>query len=256
MKSMRLEGKICAITGGGAGIGRAAAERFGAEGAIVCILEVNPETGTDVEKTVRDAGGEARFLQTDVSRPGDVATACGRIEEEFGRLDVLYNNASVFLGGSDGPVHGLSLEAWERILAINLNGLFYACKFAIPLMLENGGSIINTSSSAGVIGIPNCDAYTATKGAAISLTRSLAVEYGPHAIRVNCIAPAAIATDMVIESNFKDPDFNEGAFLQSTPVRRWGEPADIANLALFLASDESAYLNGAIIVADGGITIT
>ncbi len=125
-------------------------------------------------------------------------------------------------------------------------------------MIANGrGSIINTASSAGVIGIPKCDAYTASKGATVSLTRSMAVEYGPKGIRVNCIAPAAIRTQMVKESNLNDPDFDEDFFLtKGTPLRRWGTPEEVANIALFLASDKSSYLNGAIIVADGGITIS
>ena len=124
------------------------------------------------------------------------------------------------------------------------------------IVSSGGGSVINTSSSAGVIGIPGCDAYTATKGATIALTKSMAVEYGPQKARVNCIAPAAIYTDMVRESNLDNPDFDENLFLRTTLLRRWGTAEDIASIALFLASDESSYLNGAIIVADGGITLT
>ena len=135
--------------------------------------------------------------------------------------------------------------------------LYHCTKHVIPLMKKaGGGSIINTSSSAGQIGIPECDAYTASKGATTSLTRSLAVEYGPYNIRTNCIAPAAIATDMVKESNLNDPKFDEQKFLtQGTPLRRWGKPEEIANVALFLASDLATYLNGTVIVADGGITV-
>lgn len=131
-------------------------------------------------------------------------------------------------------------------------------KAAIPLLrMHGGGSIITTGSSCGVIGIPDCDAYSASKGATISLTRAWAVEYGPEHIRTNCIAPAAILTPMVYESDLNKPTFDEQKFLTSgTPLRRWGKPEDIANIALFLASDESSYLNGAIIVADGGITVS
>jgi len=254
---MLLEGKIAAITGGGSGIGGCASTIFAREGATVAILEVNPEVGRAKEAEILAAGGKALFIQTDVSKPEAVEAAFQKIEQAFGRLDVLYNNASVFLGKYDNRVTELSLETWEKVLRINLFGVFYCCKYAIPLMIRSGGgSIINTASSAGVIGIPDCDAYTATKGGTVSLTRSLAVEYGPDGIRVNCIAPAAIRTEMVKESNLNDPKFDEQAFLtKGTPVRRWGLPEEVAQLAAFLASDQSKYLNGDIIRADGGITV-
>ena len=253
----RLENKVAAITGAGQGIGRAAAELFAREGAAVALLEIDKKTGAEVEKAIIEAEGQAHFIQVDISDADSVAKAFAEVEKLFGKLHVLYNNASVFSGKNDAPVSELSLESWHRILGCNLNGLFYCCKYGIPLITASGGgSVINTSSSAGVIGIPKCDAYTASKGATISLTRSMAVEYGPAKIRVNCIAPAAVYTPMIRESNLDDSDFDEETFLKTTPVRRWGRPEDIANIALFLASDESSYLNGAIIVADGGITIT
>ena len=254
---MKLHNKVAAITGAGRGIGRAAAERFAREGARVVILEKDEALGREVEEAIIRSGGQARCIPLDISDPRDVEAGFARIAGEFGALHVLYNNASVFLGGRDAPVVDLEVEVWRQVLAINLFGLFYCCKHGIPLIIRSGGgSVINTSSSAGLIGIPNCDAYTASKGATISMTRSMAVEYGPSKVRVNCIAPAAIATEMVKESNFKDKDFDEQRFLRTTPVRRWGTPEEIANIALFLASAESSYLNGAIIVADGGITIT
>jgi NAD(P)-dependent dehydrogenase (short-subunit alcohol dehydrogenase family) len=255
--NVRLKDKVAVITGGGAGIGRAATELFAKEGAKVVIMEINEKVGSETEKAITQQGGAAKFIRADISNSDSVAGAFAQIEKLFGSIHVLYNNASIFLGGTDGPVAQLSTETWHKVLGCNLHGLFYCCKYAIPLLLKaGGGSIINTSSSAGVIGIPKCDAYTATKGATVSLTKSMAVEYGPHNIRVNCIAPAAIRTAMVAQSNFNDPDFDESIFLKTTPVRRWGTPEEIAKIALFLASDESSYLNGAIIVADGGITIT
>ncbi len=254
---MRLKDKIVAITGGGCGIGLEASKLFAKEGAIVYILELNEKYGMDTEVLIKKEGGKAKFIKVDISNADEVKDAFLLIEKHEGKLDVLYNNASVFLGSYDNIVSELSIETWNKILSINLNGLFYCSKYAIPLMIANkGGSIINTASSAGVIGIPRCDAYTATKGATVSLTRSMAVEYGPKAIRVNCIAPAAIKTPMVKESNLDDPDFDENYFLtKGTPLRRWGTPEEIAQVALFLASDDSSYINGAILVADGGITI-
>ena len=254
---MRLRGKVAAITGAGTGIGQAAAKIFAAEGAHVLLLEINEAAGRETQAEIRKAGGRAELLRVDISRAEEVQTTFEKIRTDYRRLDVLYNNASIFLGQADAPVSQLSVDVWHRILGVNLHGLFYCCKSGIPLIADSGGgAVINTSSSAGVNGIPNCDAYTATKGATISLTRSMAVEYGPRKVRVNCIAPAAILTDMVRESNLKDPSFDEDRFLRVTPVRRWGRPEDIAQVALFLASDESAYLNGAVLVADGGITIT
>ena len=254
---MQLKNKVAAITGAGRGIGRAAAERFAREGARVVILEKDEPLGREVEDAIIRSGGQAGCIPMDISDPRAVEEGFARIAGEFGALHVLYNNASVFLGGRDAPVVDLEVEVWRQVLAINLSGLFYCCKHGIPLIIKSGGgSVINTSSSAGLIGIPNCDAYTASKGATIAMTRSMAVEYGPSKVRVNCIAPAAIVTEMVKESNFKDKNFDEQRFLRTTPVRRWGTPEEIANIALFLASDDSSYLNGTIIVADGGITIT
>ena len=254
---MRLKNKIAAITGAGQGIGRSAAELFAKEGATVILLEINESAGREVEKEIKIAGGKAHFIHVDISVIESVKKAFEEIESLFGKLHVLYNNASIFLGEHDGPVSELPAEIWHKVLGCNLHGMFYCCKYGIPLIIKSGGgTVINTSSSAGVIGIPKCDAYTATKGATISMTRSMAVEYGPQKVRVNCIAPAAIYTPMVGESNLNDPDFDEEIFLKTTPVRRWGTPEEIANIALFLASDESSYLNGTIIVDDGGITIT
>ena len=143
------------------------------------------------------------------------------------------------------------------MIGINLRGLYLCCRYGIRLMIESGGgSVITTSSSAGVMGIPGCDAYTASKGATISLTRSMAVEFGPRNVRVNCIAPAGIDTEMLRESSQDDPDFDAEYFFQRAPMGRFGTPEEVAEIALFLASDESSYVNGAILRADGAITIT
>jgi NAD(P)-dependent dehydrogenase (short-subunit alcohol dehydrogenase family) len=253
---MRLANKICAITGAGKGIGRAAAELFAAAGAKVFILEFDGKTGLGAEKTITGKGQQAVFIKCDVSNNDSVKAAFERIAET-GPLHVLYNNASVYLNGKDGLITDIEPEIWNRVIAINLNSIYHCCRYAIPLLQKSGGgSIINTASSAGVIGIPKCDAYTATKGATVALTRSLASEYGRYGIRTNCIAPAAIATDMVKESNPDGDDFDSVAFINlRTPLRRWGTPREVAQLALFLASDDSSYLNGTIIAADGGITI-
>ncbi|MEL7604314.1 MAG: SDR family oxidoreductase, partial [Bacillota bacterium] len=242
---------------GGDGIGRCACLKFAREGASVITLEIREDAGRETVRLAAEEGGEAEFIQTDVSKADSVRAAFEKIAQKYGRIDALYNNASVFWGKKDSKMEDIDLDIFETILRINLFGLVYCSKYAIPLLKKSGGgSIINTASSAGVIGIPGCTAYTASKGGTVSLTRSMAIEYGPDNIRTNVIAPAAIATPMVIESDLTNPNFDEQEFLtKGTPLRRWGKPEEIANIAAFLASDEAAYLNGAIIVADGGITI-
>ena len=244
----RLKGKTVIVTGGAGGIGRAGVELFAAEGAHVIIADINENEG---KATASAVGGV--FVQCDVSNSEDVRKV---IAAANGKLDVLYNNAGVFWNGRDGRITDIDEAVWEKVIAINLRSVFLFCKYALPLLMKNGGSVINTASSAGMIGIPDCDAYTATKGAIVQLTKSMAAEYGRYKVRVNCIAPAAIMTPMMRQSNPENSTFDEERFLKlRTPLRRYGTPEEIAKVALFLASDESSYLNGAIIVADGGITI-
>ncbi|MBE7051180.1 MAG: SDR family oxidoreductase [Ruminococcaceae bacterium] len=254
---MKLKDKIAIITGGASGIGESGTRVFASEGATVCIFDVNETAGKNLEKELSSNGQKVVFFKTDISSYESVEASVSAVEKLFGRIDVLYNNASVFLGGKDTVISDVDLDIWDKVLSINLNGMFYMCKQCLPIMKRSGGgSVINTASSAGVVGIPGCAAYTATKGATVTLTRSMAVDYGKYNIRTNCIAPAAIETHMVKESNLNDPDFDNEFFKhQITPLRRWGKPDEIAHLAAFLASDEAAYINGVIIPCDGGITI-
>ncbi len=251
-----MENKLVAITGAGGGIGRVAADIFAAEGATVFILELNTAAAEKAAEEITAKGGKAVACPVDISDEAAVKAVFEKIDAEYGGLDVLYNNASVFWGGKDGPLDGIDMGIFERVVKINLFGLVHCSKHAIPLMKKRGGgSIINTGSSAAVTGVPGCDAYTATKGATAALTRSMAVEFGTYNIRVNCICPAAIQTPMVGESNLSDPNFDDDFFRSRlAPLHRWGKPEEIANTALFLATDGS-YMNGAILVLDGGITI-
>jgi NAD(P)-dependent dehydrogenase (short-subunit alcohol dehydrogenase family) len=252
----RLENKVAIITGAGRGIGFAGAQAFVREGAKVVIAEIHEDLGRRAEARLRADGGEATFVRTDCSNSVEVQALMARTEKLYGGLHVLYNNASVFLNKLDGAVAELAEETWAKVLAINLNSVFLCCKHGIPLMIQSGGgSVINTGSSASVMGIPGCDAYTATKGATVALTRSMAVEYGPQGIRVNCICPAGIQTEMVKASTLDNPNFDAAYFFKRAPLGRLGTPEEVAHLAVFLASDESSYLNGAIIRADGGITL-
>ncbi|MBO5751123.1 MAG: SDR family oxidoreductase, partial [Kiritimatiellae bacterium] len=224
------------------------AKLFAAEGARVFIADINAEKG---EKAAAEIGGA--FVRCDVSSAADVEN----VVKTAGAVDVLYNNAGIFWTGHDGKITDISEADWDRIIGINLKSVYLFTKYAIPVMMASGGgSIINTGSSAAQIGIPDCDAYTATKGAIVQLTKSLAVEYGRYGVRTNCISPAAIMTPMMRQSNPENSSFDEERFLKlRTPLRRYGTPEEIAKIALFLASDESSYLNGTIIVADGGITV-
>ena len=244
----RLDGKTALVTGGAQGIGFAGASLFAAEGARVFIADINEEKG-------KAAAGEigATFLRCDVSKAADAKAAVAAC----GPLDILYNNAGIYWAGHDARLTDVSEDDWDRVIAVNLRSVFLFSKYALlGGMMDRGGSIVNTGSSAGMIGIPDCDAYTATKGAIVQLTKSMAAEYGRYGVRVNCICPAAIMTPMMRQSNPENSSFDEERFLKlRTPLRRYGTPEEIARVALFLASDESSYLNGAIIAADGGITI-
>ena len=244
----RLEGKTAIVTGGAQGIGFEGAKLFANEGARVIIADINAEKG---EKAAAEIG--ATFVKCDVSKAADVEN----VVRMAGTVDVLYNNAGIFWTGHDGKITDIAEADWDRVIAINLKSVYLFTKYAIPTMIKaGGGSIINTGSSAAQIGIPDCDAYTATKGAIVQLTKSLAAEYGRYGVRTNAISPAAIMTPMMRQSNPENSSFDEERFLKlRTPIRRYGTPEEIAKVALFLASDESSYVNGAIIVADGGITI-
>ncbi len=244
----RLEGKRAFITGGGAGIGAASAELFAREGAKVAVAEINREGGERAAQAAREAGGEAIFLECDVSQPDSVEAAIGEAVAAFGGLDVLYNNAGG-ASGKDGSLLEMPIEEFWRTIGVDLFGTFLTCRFAIPHMREaGGGSIINTTSIRAMKGTRGADAYTSAKGGVLTLTRALAMQCLPMGIRVNAIAPGAVLTErtrslgMVSDTTALDP---------ARPLRT-GRPVEIAQMALFLASDESSLVNGAILPVDSG----
>jgi NAD(P)-dependent dehydrogenase (short-subunit alcohol dehydrogenase family) len=253
----RLDGKTALITGGARGIGRAAVELFAEHGATVAFVDIDAEAGQMVEQAAAAAGHSVAFFHADVSVDRDVSRVVEAVVARFGALQVLYNNASVFRPHADGAVADVLPEVWASIVAVNIGSVHLFSRYVLPHMIAGGGgSIINTASSAAIIGIPYCSAYTATKGATLSLTRAMAVEYGPKRIRVNCIVPAGVETEMMKQSNRDDDSFDRQHFLaKRTPIRRFGAPKEIAYVALFLASDESSYVNGAAIAVDGGISV-
>jgi NAD(P)-dependent dehydrogenase (short-subunit alcohol dehydrogenase family) len=251
---MRLEGKVVLITGAGSGMGRVAAYRFAREGARVVAADLDEWAGQETETLARDEGLEVRFARADVSREADCQGMVTFAEETFGRLDVLYNNAGIF-PEADHSVIDTDEAVWDRVLAVNVKGVYLACKYGIPAMLRaGGGSIVNIASFVALVGcsVPQ-DAYTASKGAVIALTRSLAVQFAPKGIRTNAICPGPIETPLLTSWLLTDPEA-KALRLARNPTGRFGRPEDIVYLALYLASDESSWTNGAIISADGGIT--
>jgi NAD(P)-dependent dehydrogenase (short-subunit alcohol dehydrogenase family) len=251
---MRLDGKVALITGAGSGMGRVAALVFAREGARVVAADLDERAGRETESLARDQGLDVRDVRSDVSREADCRAMVAFAEETFGRLDVLYNNAGIF-PEADRSVIDTDESVWDRVLAVNVKGVYLACKYGIPAMLKTGGgSIVNIASFVALVGcsVPQ-DAYTASKGAVISLTRSLAVQFAPRGVRTNAICPGPIETPLLTSWLLTDPEA-KALRLARNPTGRFGRPEDIVNLALYLASDESTWTNGAIISADGGIT--
>jgi NAD(P)-dependent dehydrogenase (short-subunit alcohol dehydrogenase family) len=249
----RLEGKVVLITGGGAGIGRAACQLFAAEGARLVIAEINVQAGQLVLEEVLGAGGEAVLCHTDVGEPEHVARAVAAAVDRYGKLDVLYNNA----GGStarDGPILKTTDDEFWQAVRVNLYGTWLCCRLALPhLIAAGGGAIVNTSTIGAEMGLAGRDAYTAAKGGVSALTRSLAVEYAPHKVRVNALAPSRTRTDRLVKL------FEMGhtsSALDDRHLLGWAEPLDVAQAALYLASDESLRTTGQVMRIDSGISIS
>ena len=249
----RLNGKVAVITGAASGMGRATALRFAGEGAKIVIADLNKDGGESAARDCRENGSDAVFQKTDVSAETDVKAAVERAVKEFGRLDVIYNNAG--LGGATGPIEEITVENWDKTLAILLRGVFLGIKHAVaPMRKVGGGSIISTASIAGIQGYAGIHPYSAAKAGVINLTRSAATELAKDRIRVNCICPGGINTPLIY-SNVPGGENTTAQFLaKMQPMPREGRGDDIANMALFLASDESEWITGAAMVVDGGYT--
>ena len=241
---MRLKDKVCVITGASSGMGLEAAKRFAREGAKVVRTDI--KEGPDVPGTL--------FVKADVSKEADCRALVEAAVKKFGGVDVLYNNAGIF-PNDDHSVIDTEEKVWDKVFAVNVKGTAFPCKFAIPEMLkQGGGSVINIASFVAILGcsVPQ-DAYTASKGAIIALTKSLAVQFGPKGVRANAICPGPIETPLLTEWLLKEPA-EKAKRINRIPMGRFGRPLDIVNLALYLACDESSWTNGAAIVVDGGIT--
>jgi NAD(P)-dependent dehydrogenase (short-subunit alcohol dehydrogenase family) len=254
---MRLDGKVCFVTGGASGMGRLAAAMFCAEGARVVVADVNAEACEAAAAAAREGAagsGEALALPCDVTRDAEVREAIAATMARYGGLHVLYNNAGIMMA-EDGSVVDTEEWVWDRTLAVNLKGIYLCCRHGIPEMIRSGGgSVINIASFVALLGcsVPQ-DAYTASKGAVIALTKSLAVQFAPRGVRSNAICPGPIETPLLTEWLLADPEARK-VRLARNPTGRFGKPEDIVNAGIFLASDESAWTNGAVLVIDGGIT--
>ncbi|HYM69753.1 MAG TPA: glucose 1-dehydrogenase [bacterium] len=251
---MRLRDKVALITGAGGGMGRLAALTFAREGAQIVAADVSAKGVKATAAEIDRGGGRAIAVQADVSNEAQVRDMVRTGIDAFGRLDVLYNNAGIF-PERDGSVVDIEEAVWDQVMAVNLKGIYFCCKHGIPELLRTGGgSIINVASFVALVGcsVPQ-DAYTASKGAVIALTKSLAVQFGPKQIRTNAIAPGPIETPLLMSWLLNNPEAKQ-LRLNRIPMGRFGRAEDIVNLALYLASDESTWVNGSVMVADGGIT--
>jgi NAD(P)-dependent dehydrogenase (short-subunit alcohol dehydrogenase family) len=253
----RLAGRRALITGGGTGIGQATAELFAREGARVMVSGRRPAELEATVHRVEAAGGEAGLSQGDVSSPADAERMVRETVARFGGLDILVNNAGIIV--RNASVTTVSIEDWERLLKIDLTGVFLVSRFAIPEMLKagRGGSIVNVSSVAGILGDPKLAPYNAAKGGVNLLTKNMAIDYAPHGIRVNAICPGRIATPMPQSRIGPDEDWGEvlARWGKNIPLGRVGTPEDVALAILFYASDEASWITGTIVVVDGGATI-
>lgn len=250
---MRLQGKTALITGGGGGIGRASALLFAHEGASIVVADIDDKTGNETARLVQEAGGQAIFSHADVSVAADCERMVAAAEETFGGLHVLLNNAGI-MDGRDGDAIMTELAVWELTLRVNLTGVFLGCKYGIPaLRRAGGGSVINVASFVAKVGAATAQlAYTASKGGVLSMTRELAVIHARENIRVNALCPGPLHTELLMK--FLDTGEKRARRLVHIPMGRFGEAEEMAQAALYLASDESSYVTGSEFLVDGGIT--
>ena len=250
---MRLQNKVALITGAASGIGRESALLFATEGAAVVAVDIADEAGEQTAADVRAAGGQAIFVRADISDQHDCERMIQFAEQEFGQLNVLFNNAGI-MHSDDGDAVSTSDDVWELTMAINLKGVFLGCKYGIPaLRRAGGGSVINTASFVAIMGAATPQiAYTASKGGVLAMTRELAIVHAKENIRVNSLCPGPLHTELLMK--FLDTDEKKQRRLVHIPTGRFGQATEMAQAAAFLASDESSYITGTDFKVDGGIT--
>lgn len=250
---MRLQDKVALITGAGSGIGYYTALRFAQEGAAVAAVDINHDAGQKTVQEIEAAGGRAIYVRADVSKAAECERMIAEAEAAFGKLTVLFNNAGISHADDDDAVN-TSEDVWDLTMQINVKGVFLGCKYGIPaLRRAGGGSIINTASFVATLGAATPQlAYTASKGAVLSMTRELAAIHARENIRVNALCPGPLRTELLMK--YLNTDAKKQRRLVHIPMGRFGEAHEIANAALFLASDESSFMTGANFLVDGGIT--
>ena len=249
----RLDGKVALITGAGNGMGQVASVLFANEGARIVVADFSEAGGAETVAAVEAVGGEAAFVKVDVANPDQVSAMIDFAMTRFGALNVLYNNAGIF-PADDGGVTETPEPTWDRVMEVNLKGVWLGCKYGIPAMLASGGgSIVNVASFVALMGAATAQiAYTASKGGVLAMTREIAVEYGRKNIRANSLCPGPVSTPM-LEELMSDPA-RKARRLVHIPMGRLGQAEELAKAALFLASDDSSFMTGAQLVVDGGIT--
>jgi meso-butanediol dehydrogenase/(S,S)-butanediol dehydrogenase/diacetyl reductase len=245
----RFEGRVAAVTGGANGIGRATAERLAAEGAAVVVADVDA-AGEDVVAALARTGARATFVRTDVTRDDDLRAMIAAATDGFGGLDVLVNDAGV---GTFVPFAALTPEEWDRVHAVNLRAVFRACQLALPALRARRGNVVNVASQSGLVGQAMNEAYCASKGGVVLFTRSLAREVGPEGVRVNCVCPGGVDTAL-LRGFLATAHATAQQVAQQVPVRRVAEPAEVAAVVAFLASDDASYVTGIALPVDGGAT--
>ncbi|MEM1219577.1 MAG: glucose 1-dehydrogenase [Bacteroidota bacterium] len=250
---MRLKNKVALVTGGSNGIGKESCLLFAAEGAKVIIVDINETDGQATVADIKANGGEAVFCKADVAKAGDCEKMINLAKEKFGGLHILFNNAGI-MHSDDGTSQSTTEDVWDLTMNVNVKGVFFGCKYGIPLMLESGGgSIINTASFVAHLGAATPQlAYTASKGAVLSMSRELAVIHAREGIRVNALSPGPLRTELLMK--FLNTEAKQQRRLVHVPMGRFGEAKEMAKAALFLASDDSSYMTGTEFLVDGGIT--
>ena len=245
-----LQNKVAVVSGGGSGIGRAVAETYAREGAKVVIADINAEHGEETVAIIKKAGGDAFFVKADSSTAQDNKMLVEAVVAKYGRLDIACNNAG--MGGPAAPTGEYDPAGWDKVIALNLSGVFYACRYEIEQMMKNGGgSIVNIASIHGMVAAPNSVAYTASKHGVVGITKNIASEYGEKNIRCNAVGPGYIETPLLTDHLNRDM---MQAVADKSTMKRLGTPQEIAELVLFLSSDKSSFTTGSYIIADGGYT--